>query len=298
MKTLIIYFSQTGYTKKAAECIRDGIVSAGGQCELVTLDKVNVKSLAGYDLVGLGCPVFYYQEPFHVRDFIDALPELKGKLWFVFASHASVLGITLNSMTEHLQKKGVTVIGYFDMYADATAPFSPHPTTTTGHPDEIDLERARVFGREIVPRWEKISRGDLGLIPEPQPVDEEWVKSAEMLSRELVKNIMPQLTINKELCTGCGQCEENCPVHGIDISSDPPRIQNPCIHCCFCVEVCPVMAIEGDYEMVASMNPGHYARWKVALDQAAAREEFRWLVDYDQIDFDDYMYKQWKRERK
>jgi len=291
MKTLIIYFSQTGYTKKAAERIRDGIVSAGGKCELVSLDKVNVRSLAGYDLVGLGCPVFYYQEPFHIRDFIDTLPELKGKSWFVFCSHGSVVGIALKSMAEHLRKKGVSVIGFF-------APFIPHPTTTTGHPDEIDLERARAFGREIVPSWERIAKGEPGLIPELPSVDEEWVKSAEMFSFELVKNIMPQLTINRERCIGCGQCEDGCPVKGIDIESDPPRIQNPCIYCCYCVEVCPVMAIEGDFEMIASMNPGHYARLKVALDEAAARGEFRWLVDFDKIDYDDYMYKQWERKRK
>lgn len=298
MKTLIIYFSQTGYTKKAAELIRDGIVAAGGECELTALEKVKVKSLSRYDLVGLGCPVFYYQEPFHVRDFIDGLPELKGKRWFVFCSHGSVMGITLNSMAEHLRKKGVSVIGCFDMYADATAPFIPHPTTTTGHPDEIDLERARAFGREIVPRWERIARGESSLIPELPPVDEEWVKSAEMFNFELVKNIMPPLAINLDRCTRCGLCEANCPVKGIEIESDPPRIQNPCIYCCYCVEVCPVLAIEGDFEMLASLNPGHYARLKVALDAAAARGEFRWLVDFNKIDFDDYMYKQWERERK
>ncbi|MCX5859273.1 MAG: EFR1 family ferrodoxin [Proteobacteria bacterium] len=298
MKTLIIYFSQTGYTKKAAELIREGIMATGGKCDLVPLNQVKVKTLAGYDLVGLGCPVFYYQEPFHLRDFIDKLPDLKGKLWFVFCSHGSVVGIALNSMAEHLRKKGVSVIGYFDMYADASAPFIPHPTTTTGHPDKIDLERAQAFGREIVPRWEQITRGDESLIPALPPVDEEWVKSAEMFNFELVKNIMPQLTVNREKCIGCGQCEESCPVQGIEIGTDPPRIQSPCIYCCFCVEVCPVMAIEGDFEMIASMNPGHYARLKVALDEAAARGEFRWLVDFDKIDYDDYMYKQWERERK
>jgi len=71
MKTLIITFSQTGYTRKTAEHIRQGILSVTDHCDLADLAGVKTGSLANYDLVGLGCPVFYYQEPFHLRDFVD-----------------------------------------------------------------------------------------------------------------------------------------------------------------------------------------------------------------------------------
>ena len=77
MKVLIIHFSQTGNTAKVAEYIRNGIIEEGGQCELKTLDQVDMGSLTSYDLVGLGCPVFYYQPPFHVLDFMAGLPALE-----------------------------------------------------------------------------------------------------------------------------------------------------------------------------------------------------------------------------
>ena len=80
MRTLVIAVSITGYTRRTAEKIREGILSTStGECELADLADVNPDMLAGYDLVGLGCPVYYYQEPFHVRDFIDALPGLRGQ---------------------------------------------------------------------------------------------------------------------------------------------------------------------------------------------------------------------------
>lgn len=69
MKTLMICFSQTGNTRKLADHIKEGILSVNGQCELLDLSEVRVRRLPDYDLVGLGCPVFYYQEPFNVRDF-------------------------------------------------------------------------------------------------------------------------------------------------------------------------------------------------------------------------------------
>lgn len=298
MKTLIIYFSQTGYTRQAAELIRDGIVEVTGQCKLTTMADVDTNKLVDYDLVGLGCPVFYYQEPFNVRDFIDGLPDLKDKHWFVFCSHGSVMGITLNSMSERLQKKGVIVVGYYDMYADATLAFIPYPTLTTGHPDSVDLETAHVFGREIAGRNQRIVAGEKNLIPAPEPVDEEWVQNANFFSREILDQIMPRIQLDRDSCTNCLDCQNNCPVNGIDIEADPPRLQTPCIYCYYCVEVCPVYALDSDWEAMESMNPDHYARLREWLDKAVAKGEFRFLMDPDSLDFDNTLRKQWERQRK
>ncbi len=84
-----------------------GIVKVTGQCDMVNQADVDPGSLTDYDLVGLGCPVFYFQEPFNIRDFIERLPILKDRQWFIFCTHGSVLGNTLRSMAERLQKKGI-----------------------------------------------------------------------------------------------------------------------------------------------------------------------------------------------
>ncbi|TFH57848.1 MAG: hypothetical protein E4G90_11400 [Gemmatimonadales bacterium] len=46
MKTLIIYFSQTGFTRKVAEQIRDGVAEVAGHCDIKTLTDVKPESLA------------------------------------------------------------------------------------------------------------------------------------------------------------------------------------------------------------------------------------------------------------
>ena len=266
MKTLIITFSQTGYTRKTAEHIREGIVSVTGPCDLADLADVQPSAFADYDLVGIGCPVFYYQEPFHVRDFVEALPEQKGKHWFVFCSHGSAIGITLLSLSEQIKKKGALVVGYFDIYADACAPFIPYPALTTGHPDELDYETARFFGREVAERTERFLSGERPHVPEPRPPEEEWVQAARMFTPEVLERVVPPLSINRGKCTFCGECEENCPVQGIDVQADPPRIQDPCIYCLRCVMVCPTLAIEGDWTLMVANNPAHYARLRKWLD--------------------------------
>ena len=47
-------------------------------------------------------PVFYYQEPLHVRDFLLKLPAMPGRCWFLFCTHGSVMGNIFRSMAGKL----------------------------------------------------------------------------------------------------------------------------------------------------------------------------------------------------
>jgi len=299
MKVLIVCFSQTGNTRKVAEKIRDGIIKEIGSCDLVSLRDADVNGLAGYDLVGLGTPVFYYKEPFNVRDFMEGLPELNGKQWFVFCSHGSVMGQTLISMKECLEKKGIKVIGSHHTYSDGTIPFYPYPTVTTGHPDDREFEEAFEFGSSIVKCSRAVSRGDMSCVEDPKPVPEEWIApEAEMLNLDFMKQVMPRLSINTDTCAECGDCVDACPVDGIDIEADPPRIQEPCIYCWNCAKICPTCSIEADWSGLVSMAPQNYDRYIKSLKEAEARGEFRWLVDPESMNYEDPLYKQREREIK
>jgi flavodoxin len=56
MKCIIVYFSQSGNTKKMAYAIRTGIQPFVEQCEIGCFDKIDTKELAAYDLIGVGSP--------------------------------------------------------------------------------------------------------------------------------------------------------------------------------------------------------------------------------------------------
>jgi flavodoxin/ferredoxin len=295
MKMLIIFFSQTQYTRKVAERMRAGAIANGADCELVSIADVDTATLHQYDLVGLGTPVFYYQEPANVRQFVDELPGLKGKHWFIFTTHASTIGITMDSMRKGLESKGAVIVGYHDTYADSTMPVIPFPTLTTGHPDESEYEAAQRFGGEIVQTAQRIADGDTSLIPSLDYEPDQWAHLAESLKLENLKHFMPPLRIDKDTCTQCHTCEENCPVGGIDTEADPPSIQNPCIYCWRCVMVCPEIAIDavdGDWGLLLQTMPVNYQLYRERLDEAAARGEFKWLMDPDTINFEETQLKQ------
>ncbi len=295
MKSLIIYFSQTGHTRNIAERIHDGIREVTGQSELVCFSDVDINSLAGYDLVGFGCPVFYYQEPLNVRRFLNKLPEMKGRHWFLFCTHGSVLGKIFFTMSKILKKKGICVLGYHHTYADATLPFYPYPTLTTGHPDSKEYEQACAFGREMAGQMQQILRGNHFIMPEPAPVPEEWALEADKFSLEFLKKIMPRLRIDLNKCAHCYECQKQCPSRGIDIDAGPPRIQAPCIYCWRCAMICPEKAIEADWGPLVAIAPKAYARYRLALEKALAQGEFVWRIDPDSLKFDDPYYKQLQR---
>ncbi len=70
MKNIVIYFSQTGNTKKVAEAIQKGIRSSAGHCDLVRLQDAKVENLVDYGLIGIGGPVFAYKPPVNLSIFL------------------------------------------------------------------------------------------------------------------------------------------------------------------------------------------------------------------------------------
>ncbi len=117
-------------------------------------------------------------------------------------------------------------------------------------------------------------------------------EEAAMLSRDFLGQVMPRLEINPEKCTQCMECQERCPVGGIDVLAAPPRLQEPCIYCWHCVNVCPECALEADWAPLVEMAPANYARY------AEARGEFQWHVDPDSVDFTDPFHRQRERGEK
>ncbi|MCF0110676.1 MAG: 4Fe-4S binding protein [Erysipelotrichaceae bacterium] len=56
------------------------------------------------------------------------------------------------------------------------------------------------------------------------------------------------VTVNKDVCIGCGACEGGCPVGAITLTAEGQADCNAevCIDCGACVGTCPVEAISQD----------------------------------------------------
>ncbi len=60
--------------------------------------------------------------------------------------------------------------------------------------------------------------------------------------------------VNKEMCTGCGTCVEECPVGAMSLEEDGALInEEECIRCGKCHDVCPEEAVRHDSERIPQM---------------------------------------------
>ncbi|MGL6195976.1 MAG: indolepyruvate ferredoxin oxidoreductase subunit alpha [Thermoguttaceae bacterium] len=50
--------------------------------------------------------------------------------------------------------------------------------------------------------------------------------------------------VNKDTCTGCGECVSSCPLDAISMQDDKASVcPDTCGDCGACIDVCPVSAI-------------------------------------------------------
>jgi flavodoxin len=156
MKALVVYWTHTGHTRRAAEDLAAGLRSAGVDVDLADLRAGNVPDPAEYELLAVGSPCHAGSIKFAgtgiaraVERWLRALPRgaLAGKTAAAFSVHSGMgARRTVGSMEGLLADAGAKVV-------------SPGPVVKAGVPfslwegpraSEADREALRAFGRSIV----------------------------------------------------------------------------------------------------------------------------------------------------
>jgi flavodoxin/ferredoxin len=243
MKTVIVYFSQTGNTEKVAQAIAKGIENTDNPCILIPLKEVVLEKLKDYDLIGIGTPVFYFQEPWNVRDFIEGLSFLKGKLSFVFCTHGGQDANALPRMARGLKEKGLLILG--GLITRGYDSFQPYIEFdySKGHPDEKDLKEAEEFGQKMVKNYGLVKEANrLDILPESGFKFSLLHLASLWLTKKRVNKRLPKIEVDKEKCIKCGKCAEICPSEAIELNPYPIR-RGDCTRCYYCEKICPQEAI-------------------------------------------------------
>ena len=224
MKSVVIYYSQTGSTKKIAQAIHRGMSQLDENCRIAKVKDVDPKDLGQYDLIGLGSPVWMGGTP-NVRNFLEGIPKQNGQHIFSFCTHGVLPELYFPSVVRKLNFRGFTVIGTRDWYGDYHHQLAPSPYYTAGHPDDIDLKEAEEFGREMVENSRKISDGETALIP---PVPDPVLSPQLLVLLDFYQsghNPHGRMSFDREKCAypKCTLCMDNCLMNYIDLSADPQK---------------------------------------------------------------------------
>ena len=244
MKITVIYFSQSGNTKKVAEAMGSVFLEKGHTVEQILLREAKPDDASSCDLLGIGAPCFASQAPTPVRNFLRSLPKLENRA-FVFATSGGGTGRVLYNMTRLLSERGADVVGGFLARGEC---FHPAPTILgrfPGRPDASDLDLAREFARSLS---EHVSESRSGPLPgsrrDALKQGFGFYDFAAMINRDsLIRLLLPKPKLDPELCNGCERCVAECPTENISMQPLPVLGDN-CIRCYRCQVVCPQKAFD------------------------------------------------------
>ncbi len=257
MNALVVYFSQTGNTRRVAEAIGRGLEAAGCDVTLRPLAETGPGDWTEFDLFALGVPVFYYREPDHVRAWTRALDPAGPLPAFTFLTHGGNPTNTLRRLQRQLRPKGGRVLGSFQCTGYDTYPIYLKSFREWGHPDDEDLAAAEAFGRDAAARAEAFRAGEDVSEARYRFVGGRTFRLSWLCRRPLLDwlPLFPSLEVDEARCTRCGLCAKRCPTANITL--DPyPVFHDRCIFCYLCEKVCPHNAIPCDWtRLTAKMNP-------------------------------------------
>ncbi|MEK4008277.1 flavodoxin domain-containing protein [Paenibacillus sp. FSL H3-0333] len=142
MKIIVIYRSgRSMNTQKIAAAMAE-VLGA----DLAKVEDVKPEMLSVYDLIGLGSGIYASKIHRRMFKFIKRMP-LRDKNVFIFCTSGSGEFKNQALVEAKLAAKGSNVIGEFHCPGE----FSPlgFNLDKKGHPDELDVEKARLFAAAI-----------------------------------------------------------------------------------------------------------------------------------------------------
>lgn len=148
MEVLVIYYSQTGNTEKAAEALAKGMKRAGASVVVKRVEDVDPSELEKYGLICIGTPVHYFRPAGKVREFLEKLPNLAGKFGVAFSTYGDLgPGRSLSTIGKALRGKSARVLGSL-----TTVAANHHYKLFVLHkdrPNDDDLRKFEEFGGTV-----------------------------------------------------------------------------------------------------------------------------------------------------
>ena len=246
-KGLVLWYSQTGQTRRYARLIGCNLKEKGMAVDVRDLQEFDKKLLPDYDFIIIGTPVFYYNTPANVVDWLETIPSIKGTPVAAFVSFGGPIGNEHNASCHILKllvDKGGVPVG-----RDAFRNIATYPTPTWNNAKQISgqhLPNAATFDqvrRFTVDIQDRIARG------ETISIGYEIALREAMSMLPLVwlnKKVISKHTVDARKCIGCGTCVKKCPTNAINPFKQTVD-QKKCLACFGCLNNCPADAVVMEY---------------------------------------------------
>ena len=235
-RVVIAVFSGTGNTLLAVRAFSDELSTFGKDVSLVAMDSPTLFSLPEDASLGLAFPVACFSTYPTAWRFIDALPEGKGRGIFLLATMGGLAMGMDGPVRKVVERKGYTPLG---------SKFLIMPGNYGNKTIPVDQNAKRIeTATRVVRRYAKALVDGSAAWGKGTPLLSAfwaWMAHTRSPWKGFYK-IFP-LTVDCNLCTGCGLCRDICPERNIAVDGGCAVIGNRCESCQRCIAFCPANAV-------------------------------------------------------
>jgi len=234
MQTELYYFTGTGNSLWVAKKIAEQI----GDSRLISIPKVvNQETITVGETVGIVCPIYMYNLPLIVADFIKKITT--PKYFFLVFAGGGVPGNGMKAVKKLCESRQIELSAIFNIKMPSN--YTPYGVT----PDEEQQECFNNAEKKI-PEIARIVKAGESYLEKSETF---FLKSYVFpgLLYKLGYKMIPAMAksyIADEKCNGCGICRKVCPMENIHMSGDKPFWEAHCQQCYACLQWCPQEAIQ------------------------------------------------------
>lgn len=260
-KAAVLWYSQTGNTQKCGKVLAKTFEKKGITVIYGDLRHFDKTKIVDVDLIVIGSPVFYYDTPDFVKDFIRSLPDLKGIPVAAYVTFGGPEGNQHNAACSILEslvhKNGVPVgLETFMSISSYSPSFKVNDKDVktkqnTILPDLNTYKKVREYAGFIKSQVEKGKTSEfkrtLTLREFSTYFGPEW----------WTKLFVDNHFIIEQKCVGCGACVEKCPTNSIDLDTFSVNTDT-CVLCFGCINNCEYQAVNMEYNKEKLMGFHEY----------------------------------------
>lgn len=248
-RNAIIYnFSGTGNTSKVCNLFKENFNKKDVPCEIYNLKEgfQNLPSPESYDIMCIAYPIYGFNAPSILIDFINELQTVVQKNYYIIKTSGEPLSLNEASSAQVIRKlaeKGYVFGGEFHYIMPYNMIFR--------HTNYM-VRRMWQAANYAVPKDANSILNNIRIPFKPSLFSR--IVSAILLIQHPSYRILGRFfTVDKDKCIDCGKCIKDCPTNNIKLSDGKIVFSKNCICCVRCSFNCPTNAI----------NIGILNRWKV-----------------------------------
>lgn len=239
MKCLLIYFTGTFNTRYVSQRLKEKMEAAGYEVDLYEINPLNNEQLdfSGYDLIGLGYPIYGYNAPWPFLKFIRKQKFPKGIRTFIYKNSGETEKVNDASslfVWRKLKRSGAIIENEYHFLM----PYNIHFRFDERLVKEILMMDEKLYDilvYEVTHRIPNIKRYKL------------WHKIVtRMVSIQFIGGDVNSFlySVDEDKCAHCDLCVKRCPTQNIYVDkSGKIKFHHHCLMCMRCSFFCPTNAI-------------------------------------------------------